>query len=200
MPISDHNIFLLTLIFTVIYTTASLTAIILAYRQVRSGFTISNREKSLDAYLNFSEKYAQITRLSHDIDVRFHHKDKTLSEYDIKYFFNAFWVLQLQEWEFLKAGILPSRIFAQWMMHTHEYLLSGKLKHYFGPGGKAAEISAKEGFERFGLHVLRFHPDFLAFVREMEDIRYDPNDPNLAFAPLEALVSKYKQDNIYWQL
>ncbi len=196
----DHIIFLLTLIFTVIYTSAALLAIVLAWRQVRSSFDISTKEKSLDAYINFSEKYAELTRLSHEIDVRYHNKDKTLSEYDIKYFFNSFWVLQLQEWEFLQAGILPVRIFSQWMLHTHEYLMSPKTKLYYGPGGKTAEISAKTGFERFGLRVLRFHPDFVAFVREMEMIPYGETDGNGAFAPIETLVRKYKQDNSYWQL
>lgn len=196
----DHIIFLLTLVFTVIYTSAALLAILLAYRQVRSAVAISTREKSLDAYLEFSEKYAELTRLSHDIEVRFHRKDKTLSDYDIKYFFNAFWVLQLQEWEFLQAGILPVRIFSQWMMHAHEYLLSGKTKHYFAANGKAMDISAKDGFERYGLRVLRFHPDFVAFVREMEAIPYSPDEGNAAFAPIEALVRTYKRDNNYWQL
>lgn len=197
---SDHIIFLLTLIFTVIYTSAALLAIILAYRQVRASFDISTREKSLDAYLDFSEKYAELTRLGHEIDVRFHKGDKSLSEYDTKYFFNTFWVLQLQEWEFLQAGILPVRIFSQWMMHTHEYLLSGKGKSYFGGDGQPAGITAKEGFERYGLRVLRFHPDFIAFIREMEAVPYDPADPNAAFAPLEALVRTYKQESGYWKL
>ena len=197
---SDHQIFALTLVFTVIYTTAALIAIILAYRQVRSSFDISTKEKSLDAYLDFSEKYAALTRMSHDIDVRFHNQDKTLLDYDIKYFFNTFWVLQLEEWEFLQAGILPVRIFTQWMMHTHEYLLSTKTKSYFDPKGKALKISAKEGFERYGLRVLRFHPDFVDFVREMEQIPYDAAQPNICYAPLEALVRKYKRDNNYWQL
>jgi len=197
---SDHNIFLLTLIFTVIYTSAALLAIILAYRQVRASFDISTREKSLDAYLNFSEKYAELTRLSHEIDVRFHKRDKTLSEYDIKYFFNAFWVLQLQEWEFLQAGILPVRIFSQWTMHSHEYLLSGKGKSYYDADGKPADITAKDGFEKYGRRVLRFHPDFIAFIREMEAIPYHPDEPNAAFAPLEALVRTYKQESGYWKL
>ncbi len=196
----DHFIFEWTLIFTVIYTTAAVVAIVLAWGQVRTSSAISNREKSLDAYVGFSDKYAELTRLSHDIDVRFHRKDKTLSDYDIKYFFNAFWVLQLQEWEFLQAGILPVRIFTQWMMHAHEYLLSGKTKSYFDDKGKPARISAKEGFERHGLRVLRFHPDFVAFVREMEAIPYDATNPNAAVAPLEALVRKYKRNNDYWQL
>ena len=197
---SDHNIFLLTLIFTVIYTSAAMFAIIVGYRQVRGSFDISTREKSLDAYLNFSEKYAELTRLSHEIDVRFHQRDKTLSEYDIKYFFNAFWVLQLQEWEFLQAGILPVRIFSQWMMHSHEYLLSGKGKSFYDAGGEPRAITAKDGFEKYGLRVLRFHPDFIAFIREMEAIPYDPGAPNAAFAPLEALVRTYKQESGYWKL
>ncbi len=198
--ISDHLIFFLTLVFTVIYTSAALLAIVLAYRQVRSSFDISTKEKSLDAYLTFSEKYEALTRLSHDIDVRFHNKDKALSEYDIKYFFNSFWVLQLQEWEFLQAGILPVRIFTQWMMHAHEYLLSGKSKFYFDDKRKPVQITAKDGFERFGLRVLRFHPEFVSFVREMEAIPYDAANPNAAYAPLEALARKYKRGNPYWEL
>lgn len=196
----DHIIFLLTLIFTIIYTSAALLAIILAYRQVRSSFDISTREKSLDAYLTFSEKYAELARLSHQIDVRFHQCDKTLSEYDIKYFFNAFWVLQLQEWEFLQAGILPVRIFSQWMMHTHEYLLSTKTKHFYGAGGAPEDITAKDGFEKYGLRVLRFHPDLIAFIREMEAIPYDRNERNATFEPLEALVRTYKKESGYWKL
>lgn len=197
---SDHIIFLMTLVFTIIYTSAALLAILLAYRQVRSAFAISTKEKSLDAYLEFSEKYAELTRLSHDIDLRFHRKDKTLSDYEIKYFFNTFWVLQLQEWEFLQAGILPVRIFSQWMMHAHEYLLSGKAKFYFDSKGKPVEITAKDGFERYGRRVLRFHPDFVAFIRELEAIPYDGGDCNAAYAPIEALVRTYKHDNNYWQL
>ncbi len=112
---TDHIIFLLTLIFTVIYTSAALFAIIVGYRQVRGSFDISTREKSLDAYLNFSEKYAELTRLSHEIDVR-------------------------------------------------------------------------------------FHPDFIAFIREMEAIPYDPGLPNAAFAPLEALVRTCKKESGYWKL
>ena len=196
----DHFIFEWTLIFTIIYTTAAVVAIILAWGQVRASSAISNREKSLDAYVVFSDKYAELTRLSHDIDLRFHRKDKTLSAYDIKYFFNTFWVLQLQEWEFLQAGILPVRIFTQWMMHTHEYLLSGKTKSYFDDKAKPARITAKEGFETYGLRVLRFHPDFVAFVREMEAIPYDAANPNTAVAPLEALVRRYKRNNDDWQL
>jgi hypothetical protein len=196
----DHIIFELTLIFTVVYTTAALVAIILAWRQVRSSFDISTKEKSLDAYVNFSDKYAELTRMSHDIDVRFHRKDKTLSDYDIKYFFNSFWVLQLEEWEFLQAGILPARIFTQWMMHTHEYLLSAKTKFYFDDKGKPAQISAKQGFEKYGLRVLRFHPDFVDFVREMEAVPYNAISPNDAFSPLEALARKYKRGNSYWQI
>lgn len=194
----DHQIFLLTLIFTVIYTSAAVLAIVLAWRQVRANADISTKEKSLDAYVNFSEKYAELTRLSHDIDVRFHNHDKTLSDYDIKYFYNSFWVLQLEEWEFLQAGILPVRIFTQWMLHAHEYLLSGKTKSYYGPRGKIITITAKDGFEQYGKRVLRFHPDFLDFVRELETIPYTPQTPNAAYAPLEALVRKYKRRNDYW--
>lgn len=197
---SDHLIFMMTLMFTGIYTTAAIFAILLAYRQVRAGFDISTKEKSLDAYLTFSEKYAELTRLSHDIDLRFYRSDKTLSEYDIKYFFNSFWVLQLQEWEFLQAGILPVRIFAQWMLHTHEYLMSGKTKSYYDAKGKPARISAKEGFETYGLRVLRFHPDFLAFIRDMEAVPYASDDCNAAYAPIESLARRYKSGNPYWQL
>ena len=197
---SDHNIFFLTLVFTIIYTTAAVLAIFLAYRQVRSSFDISTKEKSLDAYIDFSDKYAELTRLSHDIDVRFHNGDKSLSEYDIKYFFNTFWVLQLQEWEFLQAGILPVRIFSHWMLHAHEYLMSSKTKFYFDAKGKPVEISAKDGFEKYGLRVLRFHPDFVAFIREMETIPFGGPDANSAFVPIEALVRSYKKDNNYWQL
>lgn len=196
---SDHLIFLYTLVFTIIYTSAAVLAIFLAYRQVRASFDISTKEKSLDAYLDFSEKYAELTRLSHEIDVRFHRKDKTLSDYDIKYFFNTFWVLQLQEWEFLQAGILPVRIFSQWMMHAHEYLLSDKTKGYFDARGKAVSITAKEGFERYGIRVLRFHPDFIAFVREVEQVPYDAARPNAVFEPIETLARKYKRNNDYWQ-
>lgn len=195
----DHMIFLLTLIFTVIYTSAALLAIILAWRQVRASIDISTKEKSLDAYVAFSEKYAELTRLSHEIDLRFHNKDKSLGDYDIKYFFNAFWVLQLEEWEFLQAGILPVRIFTQWMLHAHEYLLSGKSKSYFDAKGKPVTITAKDGFEKYGKRVLRFHPDFLDFVRELETIPYAPDASNAAYAPLEALVRKYKRANDYWQ-
>ena len=197
---TDHTIFLMTLIFTGMYTTAAILAILLAYRQVRASFDISTKEKSLDAYLNFSNKYADLTHLSHDIDVRFHRGDKTLSDYDIKYFFNSFWVLQLQEWEFLQAGILPVRIFAQWQMHTHEYLKSEKTKAYFNAKGKPAYITAKDGFETYGLRVLRFHPDFVAFVREMEAVPYDQVDCNAAYGPIEQLARKYKSTNPYWQL
>lgn len=194
----DHQIFLLTLIFTVIYTSAAVLAIGLAWQQVRASIAISTREKALDAYVNFSDKYAELTRLSHEIDVRFHTQDQTLNEYDIKYFFNSFWVLQLQEWEFLQADILPVRAFAHWMLHTHEYLLSGKAKSYF-EAGQPISITAKEGYEKYGRRVLRFHPDFLAFVRELEAIPYTPDVPNAAAAPLEALVTRYKRKNDYWR-
>lgn len=195
---TDHHIFLWTLIFTIIYTTVSVIAIVIAFRQIRMALVISTREKGLEAYQEFSAQYAQLARLSHDMDVRFHKQDKSLSEYDIKYFFNNFWVLLLQEWEFYQAGILPVRIFTQWMLHTHEYLLSEKTKRYF-VGDEVAEISAKQGFETFGLRVLRFHPDFVAFVRELETIPFTP-DSIEAFAPIEALVRKYKKDESYWQI
>lgn len=194
---SDHYIFVWTLIFTVIYTTVSVVAIVLGWRQIRMSFEISTREKALDAYLNFSKDYAELTRLSHDIDVRFHRRDKTLSDYDIKYFFNAFWVLQLQEWEFLQAGILPVRMFSQWMLHTHEYLISEKTKSYFDGKGKVASITAKQGFETYGRRVLRFHPEFLDFVREMESIPL--GDGNAALEPIEALVRRYKRNNDDWR-
>jgi len=196
----DHLIFLLTLLFTVVYTSAAVLAIVLAWRQVRASFDIAGKERALDAYLNFSRTYADLTRLSHEIDVRFHKKDKTLNEYDIKYFFNSFWVLQLQEWEFLQGGILPVRLFAQWMMHTHEYLLSGKTKSYYDAGGKGVTITAKEGFEKYGKRVLRFHPDLLDFIREVEAIPYTPDRPETAHDPLITLVARYKQDHTYWQL
>ncbi len=195
----DHFIFLWTLVFTVIYTTAAVVAIMMGWRQIRTSSDISNKEKSLDAYVNFSREYAVLTRLSHDIDKRFHDRDTTLCDYDIKYFFNAVWVLHLQEWEFLQAGILPVRIFSQWMMHTHEYLLSGKIKAYFGADGSAMQISTKEGFEKYGIRVLRFHPDFIAFVRELEQVPYEPAQPDAAFEPIKALVLRYKSSNDYWQ-
>ncbi|MGZ3298482.1 MAG: hypothetical protein ACXU8U_00930 [Asticcacaulis sp.] len=195
---TDHNIFLLTLVFTVIYTSAALLAILLAYRQVRASFDISTREKSLDAYLTFSAKYAELTRMGHEMEVRFHTRDLTLSEYDIKLFFNEFWVLQLQEWEFLQAGILPVRIFTQWMMHSHEYLLSRRVRHYFDADGKPAEISTREGFETYGLRVLRFHPSFIAYLRDLESIPYKPGGSN-AYAPIEALTRKYLRGSKYWR-
>jgi len=196
---NDHWIFLMTLVFTVIYTTVAVVAIVIAYRQIRSGFSISTKEKSLDAYLTFSQKYAELTRLSHEIDVRFNQKDTTLSEQNMKFLFVSFWVLQLQEWEFLQAGILPVRIFTQWMLHTHEYLLSTRCKSYYDAAGAAQEISTREGFEKYGWRVLRFHPDFLAFLHELRNIPYDSTAPMAAYAPIETLVRKYKNDSTYWQ-
>ena len=97
-----YDLQIISVVLTFIYATATLWAIIIGSRQVRTSISISNKEKALDAYIEFSEKYAELSRLSHDIEVRFQKGDKTLQDYDIKFFFNAFWVLQLQEWEFFQ--------------------------------------------------------------------------------------------------
>ena len=198
---SEYEILVIGLVFTIIYTTASIIAIWLAIRQIKLNLEISNKEKSLDAYVDFSDKYAKISRLSHEMEARFETGDKTLKAYDIKYFFNSFWVLQLQEWEFFQARIIPVRIFAQWMMHCHEYLMSETSKSYFDAKGEVVTISTKQGFEQYGRRVLRFHPDFIAFIAKLEAIPYrGPHDSKATYGQVEALVRSYAKDATYWKI
>ena len=196
-----YDLQIISVVLTFIYATATLWAIIIGSRQVRTSISISNKEKALDAYIEFSEKYAELSRLSHDIEVRFQKGDKTLQDYDIKFFFNAVWVLQLQEWEFFQARILPVRIFTQWMMHTHEYLLSDKVKSFYGARGRVMTITAKDGFEKYGRRVLRFHPDFIAFIAKLEAIPYAPGtEVAQTFVQVESLVKSVVQDDTYWKI
>lgn len=196
---NDHVVLFLTLTFTVIYTSAALAALWIGSRQVRLSLAISNKEKALDAYLQFSEKYAELTRFSHEIEVRYQTGDKTLQDYDVKYFFNTFWVLQLQEWEFFQARILPERVFTQWMMHTHEYLLSGKTKSFFNTEGQTVTITAREGFEKYGHRVLRFHLDFIDFIAALEAIPYGSDVPT-TYAAISELVRSVSHDEAYWKI
>jgi len=189
-------------IFTMVVTLIGLVGVYFAWQQITSNVGISNREKSLEAYLEFSQKYDGLSHTDHHNIQRFRKADLSLSKADMAFYFDGYWVLHLQEWQFYQAGILPTGIYVQWVLHLHEYLHLDKARHYFDDRGQAAEMRFVEGFERYGLHVLRFHPDFVAFIRDLQKTPFTPENRNAArtLSAITRLVRKHRHPGDYWKL
>lgn len=188
-------------IFTMTVTLIGLVGVYFAWQQIASNVSISNREKSLDAFLEFSQKYDTLSQIDHQNIQRFRSGDKTLDKGDMAYFFDAYWVLHLQEWQFYQAGILPTTLYVQWIQHVHEYLHLNKARRYFNSEGQATEMTFVQGYERYGLHVLRFHPDFIAFIGDLQKVPFTVENRNApkTLTAIIRLVRRHRHSGEYWK-
>lgn len=188
-------------IFSMVITLIGLVGVYFAWQQIASNASISNREKSLEAFLEFSQKYDSLSHIDHTNIQRFRSGDKSLDKGDMAFFFDGYWVLHLQEWQFFQAGILPTTLYVQWVLHVHEYLHVNKARRYFDSDGNPTEMTFLQGFERYGLHVLRFHPDFIAFIRDLEKIPFTAEARNApkTLKAITAVVRKHRHSGEYWK-
>jgi hypothetical protein len=188
-------------IFSMTVTLIGLIGVYFAWQQIASNANISNREKSLEAYLDFSQKYDSLSHIDHANIQRFRAGDKSLHETDVAFYFDSYWVLHLQEWQFYQAGILPTTLYVQWVQHLHEYLHVNKARRYFDDDGAPAEATFVAGYERYGLHILRFHPDFIAFICDLQAVPFVEEKRNAAktLNTLTKLVKKHRSSGVYWK-
>lgn len=182
-----------------IFSMASVLGLLVVYLQMRSGLNISNKEKALDAYIEFSKQFDALAEQNSKNKTRFLGGDRSLGVGEIIRFFRNLWAAHLHEWEFYQAGIIPPRVYARWIIYMHEYLTNGEIKYFF-ENGQEGTLSNVEGFERHGKRLLRHHPDFLKFIAEIRLIPHSAsNDPQKMYKRVLAIVRRYRKRN-YWNL
>ncbi len=81
------------------------------------------------------------------LNSRFDHGDKTVNVEAIYNFYSQYWNLQINQWEMFRAGLLPSEIYANWLVYTHDNIHGPFALSYYGLRNKKLSLTAAEAFE-----------------------------------------------------
>jgi hypothetical protein len=107
----------------------------------------ARREAAFEVFLDFTERFRVISELRRMLNSRFDHGDKSVNVEAIYNFYSQYWNLQINQWEMFRAGLLPSDIYANWLIYTHDNIHGPFALNYFGPRGKKMSLAASEAFE-----------------------------------------------------
>ncbi|HTT97069.1 MAG TPA: hypothetical protein VMF58_03400 [Rhizomicrobium sp.] len=125
------------------------------------------RERAFDQYFRFTKTFGEISLDFHHSAVRFRQKDFTLDESMAISYFRRYWQLQLQQWEFFVAGLMPNEIYVNWMLYALDYFMDGRDFHYFDDKSNVCVLTFDDAFKTIGRRVLRNQKNCLVFFEKL---------------------------------
>ena len=142
-------------------------ALIVAGVQALLQMRLFARERAFDQYFRFTNTFSAISHDFHGAAIRFRQKDLSLDEVAAISYFRRYWQLQLQQWEFFVAGLMPSEIYVNWMLYAVDYFAHGRDFQYFDDAHHARVLTFADAFSTIGRRVLRNQPNCLAFFEHL---------------------------------
>lgn len=127
----------------------------------------SNREKSFDAYLYFSEKFDAINTRRRTLRDRFRQGDRTTDVVAIRSYFKDYLTLINREWELYRGGVVAREVFVSWTKGTHRYLHRQDPMSYFDEEGGKQVMLPREGIEMVLSKSKVPDPDFIAYMNAL---------------------------------
>lgn len=143
----------------------TIVGIVAVYLTVRHGSRMSNREKSFDAYIYFSEKFDDLAAKRRSLRNRFAESDTTLSIRHVRAYFKDYQNLLYREWELYRGGVVANEVFDSWAMGTHRYLHRAEPIHYFDADGQVQFLTTMDGVMGVLQRSKVADPDFMAYMR-----------------------------------
>lgn len=134
---------------------------------VRKAAGTSNREKSFDAYLYFSEKFDAINTRRRALRDRFHQGDRTVNIHAVRAYFKDYLTLINREWELYRGGVVAREVFTSWTKGTHRYLHRLSPVSYFDDEGREQAMLPREGIEMVVSRSKVPDPDFIAYMNAL---------------------------------
>jgi len=141
---------------------AGFVAVVVALYQLRSQIELQTRERAVEAYFRFTDRFSELSQQYHAFVRRAALRDTSVLRSDAEDFFREYWQAQLQQWEFVGTGLLPAKIYARWLLYANDYMFAGRDFPYYSRG-KRTSMSALSGYENIGRVVLRNQPEALNF-------------------------------------
>ncbi len=137
------------------------------YLTVRHGTNTSNREKSFDAYIYFSEKFDDLAARRRALRDRFERGDRTLSLSPIRSYFKDYQNLIYREWELFRGGVVAREVFVAWAMGTHRYLHRSDPIFYFDKDGQEKSLTPMDAVMGVLERSKVADPDFMAYMHAL---------------------------------
>ncbi len=178
-------------------------ALIVAGVQALLQMRLFGRERAFDQYFRFTNTFSAISHDFHGGAIRFRQKDISLDEAAAISYFRRYWQLQLQQWEFFVAGLMPNEIYVNWMLYAVDYFADGRDFQYFDDERHPCVLTFGEAFRTIGRRVLRNQTNCLAFFEHLHAAGHDEAlaaDPVKRRKEVVRLVQATKADErIAWR-
>lgn len=164
---------------------AVVAAVIVGAWQIISQLKGSRREAAFEVFLDFTERFRAVAELRRTLNSRFDAKDKSVNAEAIFNFYSQYWILQINQWEMFRAGLLPLDIYANWLCYTHDNIVGAFALHYFETAKKTKTLSSKEAFEEIAKRrMLRAQPEARSFFEALARLPHAWS-PSCGFAIFE---------------
>jgi hypothetical protein len=191
---------------TVISLPIALLAVCVAGWQILQQLKGARREAAFEVFLDFTERFRVISELRRILNSRFDHGDQSVNAEALYNFYIQYWSLQINQWEMFRAGLLPTDIYAGWLVYTHDNIHGPFSLHYYGPKRKKLSISSAEAFETVAKRrLLRGQAEAFSFFEALAAIPHswsagcgfeifeDPQRENRHRQIYDLLVERRKQ-------
>lgn len=164
---------------------AVVAAVIVGAWQIISQLKGSRREAAFEVFLDFTERFRAVAELRRTLNSRFDAKDKSVNAEAIYNFYGQYWILQINQWEMFRAGLLPMEIYSNWLCYTHDNIVGAFGLHYFETATIKKTLSSKQAFEEVAKRrMLRAQPEARAFFEALAAIPHAWS-PSCGFAIFE---------------
>lgn len=142
--------------------------LIAAILQLGWQIDLHNRERAVEAYFRFTDRFSDLSKQYYDLRDRVERMDSTVGRAQAEAFFRTYWQSQLQQWEFMCSKLLPPKIYVGWLLYASDYMFTGRDVPYFESPGVRASLGAAEAYKLIGAdRVLRNQPGALAFFNAL---------------------------------
>ena len=200
---------------SVISFPAVVGAVIIGAWQIIIQLKGSRQEAAFEVFLDFTERFRAVAELRRILNSRFDSGDREINSEAIFNFYSQYWILQINQWEMFRAGLLPKSIYVNWLCYTHDNMVGPFELHYYEIGETKKSLSAKDAFKEIACRrMLRAQPEARSFFEGIAAIPHawspqagtsifdDPDFENrrrriLSFLDLRR--REYKKNNV-WKL
>jgi len=166
-----------------------LVSVLAAFAQVKSQAELSRREATFNAFLGFSEKFRSTSMLRRAIKSRFERGDKTLGYQDAIVYYTQYWLLRLEEWEFLRVGLLPLDTYIGWTLNGYAHIAGEKDLGFFDKSGAPQTMSSRNIFVEHVLNgMFEHHIGCRAFFEGLYLMDSKDDDP-----PILSRETRYRR-------
>ncbi|MBX9575165.1 MAG: hypothetical protein K2X07_05960 [Caulobacteraceae bacterium] len=152
----------------------ALLAALIAWRQIKHQLVEGRRQSAFNAFLHFSERFLEFMELRSELKDRFERKDKDLKLREIKFFYQKYWNIQINEWEMFRAGLLPVDVYSGWLCYVHDNIVGDFRMGYFNADGQPGHMTARQAFETIALgQLMRSQPECRDFFKRLAERKHD---------------------------